>query len=325
MNENIDASGKDPWLTIGNASQIIAIAIAVAYICGFIIVSAYFGSLGIKDYEAFRTQYIISGITFLVVLGLIYYVFGRKIFNFDKQVKIYDKQLIDIAASGKYWGKFAQRFLIFELLFLMAMTAIIASSILFDRALEIYAPFLFSGVVISVSKSHKPTKLLFVLVEISYLLFFLVFCYLADWNILLFLGFELLTIVYILLMIDASQNTDKTFTLASFLYLTVLMFVTLGGIFGHSLYGHIKSTIGGGKPEQVRLVIDESNTPMILQKKLNISKAISTKINLIDQTDNEIFLGFPLANGKQGYESLIRIDRKLIKAIISDDASVIKN
>jgi hypothetical protein len=45
---------------------------------------------------------------------------------------------------------------------------------------------------------------------------------------------------------------------------------------------------------------------------------------LIAQTDSEIYLGYPLGNGNEGFKTLIRIDRKLIKAIISKDVAVIK-
>ena len=106
--------------------------------------------------------------------------------------------------------------------------------------------------------------------------------------------------------------------------MSVFVLVTMSGFFGKYFYGHARSAIGGGEPEFVRVVIDDANTPKILQKELNTSDSLSAFFVLNAQTDSEIYLGYPLGNGNEGFKTLIRIDRKLIKAIISKDVAVIK-
>lgn len=331
MTETNEASGNSSFLSIGNTSQIIAIAIAIAYVCGFIIVTAYLGSLGIKDYEAFHTQYLITGTTLLVILGLLYYFVGRHILTLDEDSANYRKLFLNHGAKGNFWALSAFIFPIAESCFLIVIATIVSTSLLFTvtstPTIRMFVPLAIGGFFIQITLTSKAAesvgKLFFLLVEIFYLIAFIAFFYLADGILLQFLYFTLAYAVIFLVFSDTKKSLKKNQNI--FLtYMIVFLLVSSSGTFGRYFYGHTRSAIGGGEPELVRVVIDESNTPMILQKELNISESLSSKLDLVAQTNSEIFLGYPLGNGNQGYKTLIRIDRKLIKAIISKDLSVIK-
>jgi hypothetical protein len=330
MAETTEASSSNSFITIGNTSQIIAIALALVYFCGFVVVTAYLGSLGIKDYEAFRTQYIISGATMLLIMGLFYYFVGRHIRTLDDDANEVRKVLLDIGAQGKFWDLYAIFFTMIELAFFIVIATFSSTAILFTvKSTPVYSmiiPMVFGFFIIDSTLTSKAKesvgKLFYILIGIYYLASCIAFFYLIDGVELQFLYFILGGTTFLMIFHDRNKivRNKKAYSI----YMVVFVLITFSGIFGRYFYGHARAAIGGGEPEYVQVVIDESNVPKTLQKELNISDSLSTKLVLIAQTDTEIYLGFPLNDETQGYKTIIRIDRKLIKAIISKDVSVIK-
>lgn len=324
---------KLPFSVISNSGQVIAIAAAIAYICGFIVVTAYLGSFGIKDYEAFRIQYMISGTTLLLISGLFFYFVGRHVLTLNEYTKQIQMLFMEKGASGKLWAFCAWIFPPLEIGFLITVTTIIGSSLLFTinstRLIYWISPTVFGyfwiQFVLTSNAKKDVGKLFFLLIEIFYLLVICAFFYLADGIILKFSYFILsgAFMVNQYLAMKSSVSNPKVFVT----YLLICSLVLFSGIFGRYFYGHVRSAVGGGEPESVRVIVDDQNTPVSLNKELNISDSVSSKVDLITQTDSELFLGYPMhehGQDDQDYKTLIRIDRKLVKALISNDLRVIK-
>ncbi|MDZ4202658.1 MAG: hypothetical protein U1C96_11005 [Gallionella sp.] len=320
------------YLSISNTSQISAISIVLSYICGFITVTAYLGSFGIKDYETFRTQYIISGATLFLIFGLFYYFIGRHAIALDDDIKKYAELFAEFGARGRRWEVVAAIYCVSELAFFVVIATVIGTSLLFTIPATKIMPLLaimmlgyvLNDMIITSQAAKAIRGLYFLLVSIFYSLSFIAFYYLADGIITSFLTF-LLVGTTLAIIVAGSLNSIKT-AKARKIYLTffpIFLLVTSSGAFGRYFYGHVRSSIGGGEPEQVQIVIDESTTPKVLQEKLNVSESMSSKVNLITQTDTEIYLGYPMSDPDKGYKTLIRMDKKLVKAVISSDVFVI--
>jgi|GEM_PF-6886716 hypothetical protein len=188
MTDMPEQSNSKTVLTIGNSGQIIAIAVAIIYFCGFVTVTAYLGSLGIKEYEAFRTQYMISGTTLLILMGLYYYLVGRHVASINEDTNNVRDILVRIGATGGYWELYAQIFPLLELCFFIVVSTFVCSSLLFtmsSRALiSMIIPlamglFFIQSTIIN-KDSKDASKAFLLLIGIYYLAVVLAFWYLAD-------------------------------------------------------------------------------------------------------------------------------------------------
>jgi hypothetical protein len=181
-----------------------------------------------------------------------------------------------------------------------------------------------SGLTNKVSRSGKPLeKSFFLLIGLFHLVTFIGFILLAEGLVFQLISFFLGAALLLAIFKDRVKYfADKKIYL---IYMVVFSLVFLSGTFGRYFYGQSRSSIGGGKPEYVRVIIDESNTPKVLQKELHVSDGISEELTLIAQTDSQIYLGNTSGENSQNYKMLIEIDRKLVKAVISTNVSVIKN
>lgn len=329
--ENNVTAARPFLLSIGDISQLTATTLAICYVSGFIIVMAYLGSFGIKDYEAFRTQYIISGGTLLLIGGLYYYFVGNHILTIDDETETSKKIFAAHGAKGRFWDFCAFTFPVWRLGYFIAATSLIGSSLLFDITSTLLVPLIVPMVagffwiesVLTSKASESIGKLFWLLTEVFYLLVFLAFYHLADGLILDFTNFILVATGIGFAYANAVHSIEPAHVKKVSAYFFVFAIVALSGIFGRYFYGHIKPSIGGGEPIQVKVVVDEE-TPNVLQKELNVSDSLSSTVNLIAQTDSELFLGFPSNESTQGYKTVIKIDKELVKAVISSDVSVIK-
>jgi hypothetical protein len=324
----------NPTQSIFDTSQIIAIGIAISYICGFIQVTSYLGAFGIKEYDALRTQYIVSGATFLLILGIYYFFVGRHIPTLDEDTNKYQDIFLTLGAKGKFWDFCGFTFALWELGFLIVVATIVGSSLLFtitiSRTIVLLGPMLAGYILFDIILTSKAAesvgKSFWLLLEVFYIAVFVAFYYLADG-----IQFEFLQAVliftgcgFIALHSAKAVNSSKSKKIY-LVYIAAFGLVASSGAFGRYFYGHVRASIGGGEPEQVRVVINDTDTPQSLQKELKVSDSISSKVNLIAQTDTEIFLGFPFSDQVQGYKTVIKLNKELVKAVIANDLEVIKH
>jgi hypothetical protein len=326
-----------PQISIASISQIIAIAAAVAYFCGFIIVTSFLGSFGIKDYDAFHIQYIISGTTLLLLVGYFVFLVGRRVFRLDEDSRHYLNKFQKLGASGKFWSFCAFVYPLIEIGFFIVFTVASISFFIFPiTSTQIYwivAIALSASVFdffFNAGKEEKLGKYYFLINEIFYLVTVVAFFYkvdgiMADFsgyvlNGLMWTTFVMFTVKYVVSRVSFNEFRPIIYTVFS-----LIVLVGQSSQFGQHYYGFIRSSIGGGEPQQVQIVVNESDTPLPIVNALKISKSISAKVDLIAQTDADLYVGYPPRENEQKYKSVIRVQRKLIKAVIANDLAVIKS
>lgn len=319
------AEGPLSLSSITHLGQYTAAALAVTYVCGFIVVTAYMGILGIRDYESFRVEYIIAGVMFLLLAGMYHILVGRRILLLDEYSKEFLESLDKGWSHQGFWHAYTFAFPLLEASFGLAMATCAMYGFIFEMKLSL-AP-LFSTIVFAASvpffliptrKKLMSSKLRFLLTGALYVVTFVVFNVFTDGLLkslydTLYFATVMMAIIFILR--HDMPNSRGRLTV----YFLVLMLVTFSGLFGHKFYGHVRPSIGGGQPEHVQIVINDRNTPTSIKNKLHVVDSLSSDVDLIARTDSELYLGLPPrteeANDQQ-YATLITLDRKLIKAII---------
>jgi hypothetical protein len=326
-----------PQMSIANIGQIIAINVAVAYFCGFIIVTSFLGSFGIKDYDAFHIQYIISGTTLLLIIGFFVYLVGHRVFLLDDNSRSYLKKFQKLEANGKFWSFCAFVYPLIEIGFFIVFTVVSMSFFIFPitstRTFWIVAIAISAALfdfIANAGREERLGKYYYLLNEIFYLITFLAFFYEVDGIISEFSGYVLDGFMWTIFVAFTdkyvvSRVSNSKYRLIIYSVLSFTILIGLSSKFGEHYYGFIRSSIGGGEPQQVQIVVDESDTPLPIINALKISKSISAKVDLIAQTDADLYIGYPPRENEQKYKSVIRVQRKLIRAVIANDLSVIKS
>ncbi len=122
-----------PFPKIADLGQLTAFAIAVAYVCGFIEATAYLGGLGIKDYDAFRIQYLVAGIIFCLTMAIVYYFVGRQVSALDEYATDCRKNLEQIGHSGRFWTFCAGIFPVLRVGNGIVISSFLCASLLFNQ------------------------------------------------------------------------------------------------------------------------------------------------------------------------------------------------
>lgn len=324
-------------MSIANIGQIIAIAGAVAYFCGFIIVTSFLGSFGIKDYDAFHIQYIISGTTLLLIIGFFVYLVGRRVFQLDDDSRHYLKKFQKLEATGKFWSFCAFVYPLIEIGFFIVFTVVSISFFIFPIT---FTPTFWIVAIatsatgfdffVNAGREERLGKYYYLLNEIFYLITFLAFFYEVDGIMSEFSGYVLDGFMWTTFAMFTDKYVvrrvlDNRYKLIIYAVLSFIFLIGLSSKFGQHYYGFIRSSIGGGEPQQVQIVVDESDTPLPIVNALKISKSISEKVDLIAQTDADLYIGYPPRENEQRYKTVIRVQRKLIMAVIANDLAVIKS
>ena len=80
---------EELYSQLATISQLVAGAIAVLYLIGFIGLNAYYVSNGIYSFEFFNVQILAAGILFSSAYGIYGFVVGRRLFYIDKDRKAF--------------------------------------------------------------------------------------------------------------------------------------------------------------------------------------------------------------------------------------------
>lgn len=316
------------WL--GESGQVMAIGIAVCYISGFIIVNSYLGKYGIKDYDAFRTEYLVAGFLFFILIGLWFFFVGRNIIKLDghseKNIKLYNS-LGGTSNRWNFMGFITPMIdLIASYVFLVVLTAIIFLSYknnliysLFGGAAAIH----FFVYAVQTSKaSESITKWFYLLITIADLVVISLFLYLMDKLLIEVAGFFLIMTFAMFQFADIKKYIHSSIKYLVSVYLVVMVIVIGSGvIFGTGLYEEIKSSLGGAKPPIVKIVVKDDDLPEALIKQLEIISGVSSSFKLLAQSDKELYL---LPQNEKEHVTL-RISRDLVKAVISQNETAVGN
>lgn len=321
--KNISGSGtpKD-WL--GESGQIMALGMASCYISGFLIVNSYLGKYGLKDYDAFRTEYLVAGVLFFILIGFWYFFVGRKLPKLDTFSSEFIKRYESLGGTGKYWRfigfitpgiDLAQSFVM-----LVVLTAIIFFSYQNQLIYTLFGISVFVGFwaysVESSKASESVTKWFYLLLLIADLAVVLMFILLMDELLIVLSGFFIVLTFGMIMNIDIERYVKDSalkHTVSIYLLVTVLI-IGSGVAFGINLYENVKASLGGAKPPIVRVVVGE-DIPAALARELEIVGGISTTFKLLAQSDKELYL-LPQSGNNH---ITIRVSRDLIKAVVSQN------
>jgi hypothetical protein len=323
---------------IGHVAQLFAFAVSVAYIGGFLVVTMYLGNYGIRDYDAFKIQYLVAGVQVFLVGGVFYYFIGRPLSTLDRDAQSYLEIFRSIGGEGAIWLAYSLVFPIVEIGCFVCVSVLITCSFLFyipkvSTAFMLYMLFFMFGMgliqfIVLPNIRKNQSKLLFILLGLFYVLALFEFVLLAN-GFFIKIFYFFLIFSFVGLQYPIIKTSSKKAPLA---YLVIFTFFSFTTWYGKNFYAHVKASVGGGESEQVRVVVDDVNTPIYIKKELQVKDGVSTMLNLVAETGSDFFFTYPSkvsmpsskASKENASQSLVRVERKLIKAVISNDVSEAK-
>jgi len=304
-----------------NMGQTFAVIVSSIYISGFIVVTAYLGSYGLRDYEAFRIQYLIAGIILWLYFGAFVYFLGKKIHNLGSNEHSFHNLFKQYGYTGASWELWALILSLIELVYYSIMCSIVAISIMLENIFTVefrmYLAAFMLGQTILFNIHHssvrdKISKASFVLLGIYWTVAVVGYFIVSERTSIWIAG------IYIILMAIVSlavleYKQHKNISIAIYMFIWAL--VSISGMFGSHCYSNIRPSLGGGASIEVSLVLNGKQTiPQELVKVLGLKNHTSTRVNLLAETNNELLIGVDKMFDK--YKEIIRIKKEIIQAII---------
>jgi hypothetical protein len=303
--------------SLGDTSHLVAIATVALYAIGFVVTNAYLAKWDAATFDLASANYIAAGLLFACFVGIFWFVVWRRLEACSHDIAGFRESLASISSHG-FWWHFASAYVRTEILFSFFAAATWTASLFLVRNETLSK---FSGVLLLLyildfeilirngGYSRWPRASLLV----SFGAYVSVIVFVAVWvrdtslysTLVLYVGVAYVGTVIV--DIKARLKASKAFTV-----FWAITFVTMvAASFGHSVYGHIESSIGGGQPRAVDLYLSPSAGEAIeLALQVNGGKAIS--VSLVAETPSEFIVA------KQGDASLVyRIARSNVAAIRS--------
>lgn len=314
------------------ATQVIKVAaegltvLAVgSYAIGFIIVNSYLLTFGYSGNALIKTTYISAGILFLLLvtpLALLLYSFflSRQWANDTTQDLSARRRRVNILSLG-----------------LLAFVAYYILNHIASNELRAYyeesawwAPFI-SGAALVIfigwltleninrewklavrAKKYAGLSTLFLYFTIFLTAFKIevVFC-LAFVVLAVFLGMQFFLNDRSILHRLRESPPDVALDLV----IVIVLSLTAIGLFGTTLYGHIRPQYGGGQPTRVRVLIAEGKlTVLRLQGGLRNIDTLLSDTQLIDSSEKELLLLLKSSYDDKGL--LFQVDRSIVDAVL---------
>lgn len=299
-------------------AQTLAGLLAVAYLCGFVAVTAHLGRFGLRDYDAFRVQYLVAGAIVWVLIGLFAFIVGRHVLTVDKDVEEYEELFTSKGAIGLGWAMWAYLYNGSELIFLLLACTFVAGSLLFALpgmtvvfvgAAIMSGQYLISKILIGSKERLTPWS--FVYIGAFWLVAVGAFLFVAEGPYReLFFSFCLLAIG---LNAYTEQRSRTKHPRAFTAYSIGLGLLVISGVFGAQYYDRVRPSIGGGAPMVVRLIVDESKIPPELKVQLHIENGLSAPVAILAETNGELLVGEK--GDRDRYQYMIRVKRDLVSAM----------
>ncbi len=307
-------------IALKDLGQTFALSVAVAYICGFIVVTAYLGKFGLREYAAFRMQYLIAGATVFLLAGLFFYFVARNIGPDNTDVEQYTTFFMPVGGDTLKWSFLALLFIFVEIAFNVILCSVLSAAFLFplpNRATVLLLIAIVSGgalihfVMTSDARNHASPRS-FVYIGTFMALAVIAFLLLVDGPYVELAYFYFAAFAFLNSYRYQQRSTTEPKALA--FYFSIASIVAFSGLFGAFFYGHVRPDIGGGAPVTVRILIDEQRTTPELARVLQLRDGSLASVDLLAETDTELVIG--IANSSGRYDELLRVKRDLVKAIL---------
>lgn len=304
-------------------AQALAVTVSVAYLCGFIVVTAHLGRFGLRDYEAFRLQYLIAGGMVCVLAGTFTYFVGRHLARLDSDTDEYIKLFESLGGKGRGWNVWAFVFAGIELGYFVVVCTLIAASLLFpppDKTTIyvaiaiVFGQYLIDMILTSAASKHL-TPWSFVWIGVFLALTVIGFLITIEGPYRdLFFFFCISTTVLLVYQHQKEHAKNPSLVTA---YFVVFGLITFAGAFGSSFYARVRPSIGGGAPLNVRLIIAEQEMHTELKRTLGVLGGTSGPVYLLAETGTELLVG--QGTDSDHFAQLLRIRRDTVSGIVFSD------
>jgi hypothetical protein len=306
-------------LAFRDIAQSLAGVLALAYASGFVVVTAHLGRFGLKDYDAFRVQYLVAGAIVWVTIGLFAYFVGRRVLRIDADTEEYIKLFESVGGKGSGWATWAFFYTVGELAYFLVVCTLITGSLLFTLpstntllvVIAIVAGQQLVDMVLNSAASRHLTQWSFVWVGAFFATALAGFLFVADGPYReLFVSLCLLATGLNAYQYQRSHSMNPNLVKAYFVGFGLLV---ISGAFGAHFYDRVRPSIGGGAPHLVRLIVDETKMPEELKNLLGVEGNTSKPVDLLAGTATEILVGEEMDHNR--YKKMFRIKRELDSAM----------
>jgi hypothetical protein len=304
-------------------AQALAGLLALAYVAGFIVVTAHLGRFGLKDYDAFRVQYLVAGAVVWVAIGFFAYFVGRHVLRMDEDTNEYRKLFESLGGKGPVWTAWAFIYTWAELAYFLVVCTLVTGSLLFfvpsmqtimfALALVMGQQWIFTART-SAAGRHL-TKWSYVWFGAFFATTLVGFIFVAEGPYReFFISLCLLALGLNAYQLQLEHSGNPLVVKAYFIGFGLLF---VSGSFGAYFYDRVRPSIGGGAPQTLRLVMDETKVPVELRKQLGMVDNVSKPVDLLAESSIEILVGQEMENNR--YQKMFRIKRDLVSALAFSD------
>jgi len=248
--------------------------VGVSYLFGFVIVNSFLSKYRIYSTSIFNSEYLVAGTIFTLLFGILF----LSIYFTNKHTDKVSENLPDF-----YLPALLRVLLLsYSYCFLIIDSTIVSSkNVVIFNYIGIFIWLFF--VLINQIRFHYILKwILSFIVTISSNAFVFIICKECRFLLLIIFAYGILGIISI------SDIIEKKYQKAQALS-GVLVFVSLAMLFGFGVYDNIAKRFGGGKPENISLLVD-SQKVCVLPNNIKISSGNIINAQLIHSSDKEYSL-----------------------------------
>lgn len=317
------AAGSVQNFTFRDLGQALALTVSAAYFCGFIVVTAHLGRFGLREYDPFRTQYLVAGAIVFVLVGVFAYFVWNLLTRLDTNTAEYEKLFERLGGAGRGWAIWAFVYASIEVAYFVVVCTIVAASLLFPLpqksvlflVLAIVAGKFLIDMILTSAASEHLSPWSFVWIGIFMGAAVVGFLLLTEGP---YYDFSFLFFVSVAVVIGYQrQKRLAPDPKAVTAYFVVFSLIAFSAAFGASFYGRVRTSVGGGAPVTVRLVMSEQSLPAELSRALGITASVSAPVDLLAETTTEFVLGRGAIANR--YEQIVRVKRDIVTALVLPD------
>jgi hypothetical protein len=247
----------------------------VSYLFGFVVVNSFLSKYGISSTSIFDSEYLAAGLIFTLIFGVLF----LSIFFSNKHLDKVSENLSDFylpALMRVFLLSYTYCFLIID------KTDVLPTYIMIFNYIGIFIWFFFF-IIVKVTKFPLWLKwMLLFIVAISSNVFVFIISKECRFLISLVFVYGILGIISIVNIYD--KKYEKAAALGS-----IFGFISLAMLFGYGVYDNIAKRYGGGKPENITLLVD-SQKINVIPDVIKISDGNMIKAQLLHSSDKEYSL-----------------------------------
>lgn len=298
-------------------SQAVALSSLLLYVLGFVIVNAHLAKWDVASFDFANAQYLAAGLLFAVFAAIFWFLVGRRIQNIEND-------FVEFAKLGREykwprtWAFFCLFQVFAELSFAFVVGAYWTASIFHQRSTQQIALtgalvvfFLIDYYVLWNKKIYQraPAIALPIASIFHVLVVVTAFYWFPDAGItrIVIVYFGITFVLNFVLDIGRRRETNAVFAM----FWTAVFVLGTAATFGASIYGHIKTSVGGGQARRVEVILNAA-VPASLQSKLLGGSSTTAPILIYAETSDAIFL----SRGSDAGE-VIRVSKSAIAGVVT--------